>query len=86
MIAYVSSEPWLRLLCKHLLQEKLREKGAPLTCYVLSKNSKIDGLRLPLCEALIETVGYGFGTFLSCIPGRLAYYEGQESVIFVRDN
>jgi len=29
-------------------------------------------------EALGEVVGRQMGTFLSCIPGRLAYFEGED--------
>jgi hypothetical protein len=56
----------------------LKEKGAPDTCYVLSENIQIDNLELPLKKALEETIGMGMGTFLSCIPGKLAYYEGED--------
>jgi hypothetical protein len=56
----------------------LKEKGAPDTCHVLSENVQIDNLELPLKKALEETIGMGMGTFLSCIPGKLAYYEGEE--------
>jgi len=28
---------------------------------------------------LDETVGYVDGTIISCIPGRLAYFEGEEN-------
>jgi hypothetical protein len=56
----------------------LKEKGAPDICYILSENIQIDKLELPLKKALEETIGMGMGTFLSCIPGKLAYYEGEE--------
>jgi hypothetical protein len=56
----------------------LKEKGAPDTCYVLSENIRIDKLELPLKKAVEETIGMGAGTFLSCIPGKLAYYESEE--------
>jgi hypothetical protein len=57
---------------------QLKEKGAPAACYVLSENTQIDNLELPLKKALEETIGMRMGTFLSCIPGKLAYYEGEE--------
>ena len=31
----------------------------------------------PLLAALKEVVGYGTGIVLSCIPGKLAYFEGK---------
>jgi hypothetical protein len=46
--------------------------GAPETCYAVSENSELDGKQLFLAaKALKEVVGYGMGTFLSCIPGGL---------------
>jgi hypothetical protein len=55
----------------------LRLNGAGGDCYVISENAEIDGRRMPLSEALAETVGYGMGTIISCIPGALAFYEGE---------
>ncbi len=31
-----------------------------------------------LTDALAAVVGRGFGTILVCIPGSLAYYEGED--------
>jgi hypothetical protein len=56
----------------------LTKKGAPLSCWVTSENSDLDGREMPLIEALKETVGSQMGAFLTCIPGRLAYFEGEE--------
>ena len=53
-------------------------KGAPATCYIVSESSRLDNRELSLAAALEEVVGYGIGTFLSCISGRLAYAEGEE--------
>ena len=56
----------------------LKEKGAPETCYVISTNPQIDQKQLPLADVLQEIVGNADeGTILSCIPGKLAYYEGE---------
>jgi hypothetical protein len=33
---------------------------------------------MPLDQALKATVGNGIGTILSCIPGKLAYFEDEE--------
>lgn len=55
----------------------LTAKGAPGTCRAISENAHLDGKELPLAEALAEVVGYGSGTFLSCLEGRLAYFEGE---------
>ena len=59
------------------IEELLRSKGAPTICYAISEDSSIDGRFLPLIDAL-TTADSGFGTFLSCIPGRLAYFEGED--------
>jgi hypothetical protein len=56
----------------------LRLKGAPETCYALSEDSELDGKEIPLSEALKEVVGCGMGTFLSCLAGRLAYFEDED--------
>ena len=52
----------------------LRSCGAPARCYLLSDTKEIDGLELPLEEAVSATEAAGWGTIISCIPGRLAYY------------
>src|SRR5262245_35245905 len=62
----------------HQIEVCLKKAGAPSFCYAISENPEIDALELPLHEALVKTVGKGFGTILSCIPGKLAYYESEE--------
>jgi hypothetical protein len=52
----------------------LRSRGAPRMCYILSDTGDIDGLRMPLDEAVLAAAQGGWGTILSCIPGRLAFY------------
>jgi hypothetical protein len=56
----------------------LTMKGAPKMCSALSEDSDLDGKELPLADALSEVIGAGIGTFLSCIPGKLAYFEDEE--------
>ena len=58
--------------------ELLKSKGAPDSCYVLSENKEIDGKEMSLPEALEFVFGRGIGAFLSCIPGKLAYFEDEE--------
>jgi len=55
----------------------LKARGAGADCYVLSENKTLDGKRMLLLEALAQTVGYGMGTIISCVPGALAYFEGE---------
>jgi hypothetical protein len=56
----------------------LRTKGAPENCYALSEDEELDGKEVSLAEALKRVVGAGMGTFLSCIPGKLAYFEDED--------
>ena len=62
----------------------LRAMGAPDTCHVIG--GERDGEDLDLLSALEEIVGYGTGTVLSCVPGKLAYFEGEirERFLLVR--
>ena len=55
----------------------LGQRGAPAVCYAISEDDEIDGMLLPLREALEAIIGRGSGTLLSCIPGRLGYFEGE---------
>jgi|SRR5262245_36839829 len=52
----------------------LKANGAPATCYVLSCTADIDARELPLAHAVAEATSGGWGTLISCLPGRLAYY------------
>ena len=56
----------------------LRSSGAPPRCYVLSTSSKLDRCEMQLSDALDAIVGLGMGTIISCIPGKLGYYESEE--------
>ena len=60
-----------------LIYELLRDRGAPRRCFAVSAEPELDGQEHDLREALDQVVGSTFGTFLSCIPGRLAYFEGE---------
>jgi hypothetical protein len=57
------------------IETLLKRKGAPDTCHVMSDIRAIDGREMPLSEALLETVGSDAGTLISCIAGKLAYFE-----------
>jgi hypothetical protein len=58
--------------------------GAPETCHVIGGPG--DGEDTELLTALKQIVGYGIGTVLSCVPGKLAYFEGEirERFLLVR--
>jgi len=57
------------------VETMLHKRGAPSSCYVLAANSDLDGREMPLGEALDAIIGMGDGAFVSCIPGRLGFYE-----------
>ena len=59
------------------IEEVLARHGAPSVCYAMSESSEIDGMLLPLREALDAVVFRGMGTLISCIPGRLGFFEGE---------
>jgi hypothetical protein len=59
------------------IESALRSRGAGETCHVISENRAIDGKHMALKVALEKVVGQGMGTLLSCVPGELAYYEGE---------
>jgi len=52
----------------------LKGLGAPSSCYLISATAALDGREMPLDEALPEVAKGGWGTLVSCIPGKLAYY------------
>ena len=59
------------------IERLLVYRGAPSHCHVISSARDLDGRNLPLGTALEQIVGIGAGTLLSCVPGKLAYFEGE---------
>jgi hypothetical protein len=57
------------------IERLLKSKGAPDVCHIMSSNPGLDGREMPLSEALLETYGRDAGTLISCIAGKLAYFE-----------
>jgi hypothetical protein len=57
-----------------IVEKKLRALGAPDSCYIIGPAS-VDGRTMPLGEALDAIMHQGNGAFLSCLPGKLGYYE-----------
>jgi len=56
----------------------LRKYGASDTCYLMSADEALDGQEMLLSDAL-HTVGGSFsGAFISCIPGKLGYFEYED--------
>jgi hypothetical protein len=67
---------------------RLKARGAPAICYVLSATAALDGRELPLVDAVAESERCGWGTIISCLPGRLAYYydeSGERRLLLERD-
>jgi hypothetical protein len=56
----------------------LKQHGAGRNCWVISENSSLDSREMDLDEALRQIRGYEMGTIVSCIPGRLAYFEDED--------
>jgi hypothetical protein len=56
----------------------LKQRGAPDVCFVVSEDSRLDRKQLPLLTALEQVVGYGMAAFISCIPGKLGYFEDED--------
>jgi hypothetical protein len=60
------------------VEAKLQKLGAPATCYVIGANTDLDAREVPLREALNAIIGMGNGAFVSCVPGRLGFYEFED--------
>jgi hypothetical protein len=60
-----------------VIEDLLRRSGAPDKCWVISQYDGIDGRWMSLSDALQVCFGMGLGTVLSCIPGKLCFYEAE---------
>jgi len=56
----------------------LKRQGAPVMCAVISADSSIDGQQMLLEDAINATELSGSGTIISCLPGKLALYIGED--------
>lgn len=61
------------------IERLLRAAGAGDSCTLIAESSELDGKTMPLEAALREIVGSGSAAIVSCIPGFLAHYEGEEA-------
>jgi hypothetical protein len=61
------------------IEEILKKHGAGKKCYAISSRESIDGQELPLKTALSLAVGYGMPSLISCVPYKLAYFEGEQA-------
>lgn len=55
----------------------LKSKGAPDECYIVSDIPEIDGCTMRLGDALRAADRGVWGTIISCITGKLAYYQDE---------
>jgi hypothetical protein len=66
----------------------LRSHGAPALCHVISDLAEIDGQMMELDDVIDQIEFAQWGTLISCIPGRLAYYydeSGARRMLLQRD-
>jgi hypothetical protein len=86
--SFVTPVPWkvdpsITLGEKHLqgvdhVYRLLKSRGASETCWAISQDPEIDGRELDLKTILEKLIGSGTGTLLSCLPGKLAYFDGED--------
>lgn len=60
------------------IAKSLKKYGSEDFCYSISLNPEIDGKYLPLLTALEKSVGFGLPSIISCVPGKLAYFEAEQ--------
>ena len=60
------------------LETELRRRGATSLVHVVSEVRELDGEQMTLGEALGAVLEHELGSFVSCIPGRLAYFHEEE--------
>jgi hypothetical protein len=59
------------------LVAELRRRGAGAECYVISADPDLDGVTDVLENVIVRVLSGGEGTIVCCVPGCLAYYEGE---------
>jgi hypothetical protein len=65
--------------CPDGIYRMLRDKNAPDDCHMISSCGEIEGVDMPLREALERVVGQLLGgTVIICIAESLGYFEGEE--------
>ena len=64
------------------LLPKLKGMGAKNDCWVFG--NYIDGREMELRDALDALIGRRSGTIVSCLPGKLAFFESEEGRVILR--
>lgn len=90
---YATPIPWkvdpkLSLWQRHIqgidtVYRLLKSKGAGTTCWAISEDVEIDGRELDLRATLEHVNGRELGTILSCVPGKLAYFESEDEMLLL---
>jgi hypothetical protein len=75
---YSRPVPSNRANSAHGMVSLLRQKGASATVWIISEDPKIDATELPLDEAMKQAWGSSMETILTCVPGKLAFFRGEE--------
>ncbi len=57
--------------------KELQRRGDGRSCYIISADSGLDRTTSELSDAIGRVFALVQGTIISCILGRLAYYEGE---------
>ena len=57
----------------------LKKHNAPAECYIIAERANYDETTMPLYEAFENIFGSGLSFIISCLPGKLAYYEGEDA-------
>ncbi len=81
-------DPNLGLWQKHLqgidnVHRLLESKGAGKTCWAISADADLDGKELELESVLERVFVSDTGTILSCLPGRLGLYAGEDEKLLL---
>lgn len=56
---------------------QLKKSGAPDECHIIAEHPDYDQKLMPLEDAFAQLFASGIAYFISCLPGKLAYYEGE---------
>jgi hypothetical protein len=81
-------DPNLGLWQRHLqaienVHRFLKSKGAGKTCWAMSADADLDGKELELESVLERVFDNDAGTILSCLPGRLGLYSGEDEKLLL---
>lgn len=58
--------------------QRLRKEGAPSSAHIMSADARLDQREAELEEAIRLVKDSGSGGVISCLPGRLAYYQPED--------